>query len=67
MGIVEALQLCKSGWKVRPVSWNHFWVEYRPNPHGHPFFAACREGGIEYQMTLNMVEEFLGEWVVVEG
>ncbi len=72
MTIIEALKLCQTGAKVRPVCWRkvnpQHWVEYvrmETPPSG-----AFAEGGtteeIRHALRLSFPAEFLGEREVVE-
>jgi len=70
MNIIEALRLCRSGHKVRPVCWRGGnpgqWVEVR-GPASAPFFVehgTTQE--IPHALRLAIPDEFLGEWETLE-
>ncbi len=74
MNIIEALGLCKSGHKVRPVCWRTLnaghWVESIPTPcHSEPcvFVEAGTLEEMPHALRLSLPPEFLGDWEVVDG
>lgn len=66
MNIIEAIGLCESGHKVRPVSWRtinpHHWVEFRC----HVFVEFGSREEMPHALRLQHPDEFLGEWETVE-
>ncbi len=73
MNLIEALGLCQSGHRVRPVCWRTLnpghWIESWPTPsHKDPCIFA--EHGTMQEMPhalrLQFPPEFLGEWETVE-
>lgn len=62
MTIIEAISLCMSGHKVRPLTWRTLnpdhWIEYRQ----HIFVECGTMEEIPHALRLMHPDEFLGEW-----
>ncbi len=73
MNIIKALNLCKSGHKVRPVCWRTLnagcWVEAIETPHSKESHIFVEKGTMQempHALRLQFPPEFLGQWETVE-
>lgn len=74
MTIIEALKLCQTGQRVRPVCWRDMrpahWVEARPyilsGGDQSTLFVECgRLEEMPHRIDLQFEEEYLGDWEVM--